>query len=246
MKPGISYIIIVHLFAAQPVVSQSAFTEKNFYNLTLSIGKSEYAAALSWVHQKGLGNKKQRFSIGYGLRFTSYTGRNQDFITAPARLTSRQEGPQVLFSKTYPESLDTIRFASSQLNALNMMIHFEYSLVDNLGIGFNIDAAGFSFGRRQKGKLKSSIKPSALAEEQSAKPTPFNLLLVSDNDIGSLNSEMYFRYWIGDHVAIKAGFCFLFAEYTTDAKLIFDNDRFRNKAGMGMIGVTYNPFRKIK
>jgi hypothetical protein len=101
-----------------------------------------------------------------------------------------------------------------------------------------------SFGARQRGRLQSSIKPSQLSIEQSAKPTTLNALLVSDNDIGSLNSELYLRYWINPTMALKAGFGFLFVEYTTDNKLIFGNDRFRNKVSLAVVGISYNPFRK--
>jgi hypothetical protein len=224
----------------------SDFKKSNYYDISLAVGKRQGAAAVSWSHLRGLGKKKKRFSIGYGARFTSYAGKNKDFITAPARLTSRQTGPQVLFSKTYDENLDTVRLSSSQVNLLNLVIHLRYDLFPKFALGFNIDAVGVGFGRRQNGELRSSIKPSGLDVKQSAKPTTFNLLLVSDNDIGNLNSELYGQYWITENLAVKGGLCFLFAEYTTANKLIFDNDRFRNKAGMALVGIVYNPFRNIK
>jgi hypothetical protein len=190
----------------------------------------------------GLGNGKQLFHVGYGLRLTSYFGSGQNFITAPARLTSRQTGPQVLFSKTYTESLDTVTFSRAQINSVNLALFFRYNIRPRLNVEFNIDAVGFSFGPRQNGKLTSTLKPSTIDETQTAKPTSFNALLVSDNDIGSLNSEFLLRYWISDRIAIKGGFCFLFAEYRTENRLIFDNDRYRNKVSMAMLGVSYKPF----
>ena len=78
---------------------------------------------------------------------------------------------------------------------------------------------------------------------QTAAPTSFDLLLVSDNDIGALNSELYFRYWFKPKWAIKAGASFAFTEYTTENKLRLENDRWRNKSLMGMIGITFSPFR---
>jgi len=83
-----------------------------------------------------------------------------------------------------------------------------------------------------------------LSEPFTVKPTTLNLLLTSDNDIGTLNSEFFARYWIKPAWAIKAGYTFLFTEFTTNRELTFNNDRFRNKAGMFMVGITYAPFKK--
>ena len=58
-----------------------------------------------------------------------------------------------------------------------------------------------------------------------------------------LNSELYFRYWFNQKWAIRAGATFLFTEYTTDKKLRLDNDRWRNKSLMGLVGITFSPFR---
>lgn len=226
------------------VLSQSAFKEKNSYDFTTAFGKHQGAVALSWSHVRKLGNKNKRLGVGYGLRFTSYFGNDQNFITAPARLTSRQTGPQVIFSKTYSESLDTLKLQKSQINSVNIALYFDYKVSNRIELGFNIDAIGFSFGRSQHGRLISTLRPENLPEEQSAKPTSFNALLVSDNDIGSLNSEFLIRYRITDHLAVKTGFCFLFTEYTSDKKLVFDNDRFRNKVNMMLFGLSYNPFKK--
>ena len=218
--------------------------EKHTFDFALSMGSSQGATSLSWSQLYGFGKKKQRFKLGYGLRFNSYFGNNQNFITAPAKITSRQTGPQVLFSETFEESLDTVVFNKAQANFLNAAIYLQYSITPKLEAGFNIDAIGFSFGGKQSGTLVSSIKPSGLSASQEGKPTTLNLLLISDNDIGSLNSELYLRYWLNDQWAIKGGLTFMFVEYTTTQKLIFDNDRFRNKAAMGMLSVSWKPFVK--
>lgn len=244
MRSVLSASIIV-LLTAGSALSQSHFKENNFYDATFAIGKQQGALAFSWSHVSRLGKKQKKLGVGYGLRLTSYFGKDQAYITAPARLTSRQTGPQVIFSKTYNESLDTIMFSKSQINSLNLALYFDYKIAPKLEIGFNIDAIGVSFGKRQTGRLISTLRPESLPEEQSAKPTSLNVLLVSDNDIGSLNSEFLLRYWVNRNIAVKAGFCFLFAEYQTDQKLIFDNDRFRNKVSMALIGISYNPFKKI-
>jgi hypothetical protein len=69
-------------------------------------------------------------------------------------------------------------------------------------------------------------------------------LLTSDNDIGSLNSEILVKYWFNPKWALKAGASFSFTEYTTANKLYLENDRFRNKSLQAMVGISYSPFRK--
>jgi hypothetical protein len=80
---------------------------------------------------------------------------------------------------------------------------------------------------------------------QTAKPTAFNLLLISDSDIGSLNSELYARYWINDRFAVRVGASFQFIEYKTDKNLTFENDRFRHKALLPFVAITYSPFKML-
>lgn len=236
-------ICLIALITGTTAFTQSRFKQNNFYDATIAFGKQQGSLALTWSHINKLGKKGRKLGVGYGLRFTSYFGTNQNYITAPARLTSRQTGPQVIFSKTFNESLDTVTFSKSQINSLNIALFFDYKVAPRIEIGFNIDALGFSFGARQKGTFSSTLRSSSVSETQAAKPTSVNVLLVSDNDIGSLNSEFLVRYKLANNIAIKTGFCFLFAEYQTDRKLIFDNDRFRNKATMALIGITYNPFQ---
>ncbi len=208
----------------------TGYKYNNNFDLALGAGSGQFSGALYWVHFHGIGEKK-KFKIGYGIRFTSYFGSNQNYITAPAELTGK------------PESIDTLFMTKAQSNALNLSINLQYSFSSKLDVGFNIDAVGLSFGGKQTGKFISSIRPTTVSETQAASITSFNTLLIGDNDIGTLNSELYVRYWLSDKFGIKAGAGFLFTEYTTDNKLTFDNDRFRNKSMMGMIGITYTPFK---
>jgi hypothetical protein len=219
---------------------------KSAHNVGLSVGASsgQWATALDWSHLHGIGKKNQRFKIGYGIRYTGYVGSDLNYTTAPALLTSKQEGPQVLFSETFEENIDTLSLGSAQVNALNVVIHLNYSIMPKLDIGFNIDAVGFSFGASQRGTFRSSAQQSNSPMQPKANPTPYNLLLVSDNDIGSLNSEIFLRYWLHKKWALKAGAMFLFTEYKTENKLTFDNDRFRNKTLLLMLGVSFKPFNQ--
>ena len=76
----------------------------------------------------------------------------------------------------------------------------------------------------------------------SSNPETYNFLLVSDSDIGSLNSEVYARYWVTEKIGIRAGLSFQFVELTTDKKVEINgrlNDTWRYKAVMPMVAISY-------
>ena len=105
-------------------------------------------------------------------------------------------------------------------------------------VRFNIDAIGFSFGKSTTGNYINGAQGSV----ESSQPTAFNVLLISDNDRGSLNSAFFGRYLLNKKWGIKGGVQFLFTEYTTDTEVQQfpePNDRFRNKSLMFMLGASY-------
>jgi hypothetical protein len=160
-------------------------------------------------------------------------------------LTSGKTGPTVIFTENILENFDTLSMPKVQVNSLNAAIFLQYSIWPRLDVGFNIDVVGFSFGKEQTGLFTAaeSDETSLNNTSQKGKPTPFNLLLTSDNDIGTLNSEFFLRYWVRQNWGVKLGYTFLFTEYTTNRELTYNNDRFRNKAGLLLLGVTYAPFK---
>jgi hypothetical protein len=218
------------------------YKEKNYFDLSASVAKGHFTTALSWSHLHGLG-KKGRFNVGYGIRFTSVFQGRQDFVTAPAKLTSGVANPTAMFRENILANFDTLHLHKGNVNALNAVIHLQYNLTSKFEAGFNIDALGFSFGKKREGVYTSSIYPEGKTTTQVAKTTPFNVLLISDNDIGSLNSELYVRYWVTPKIAIRAGGTFIFAEYTTNNKLSLDTDRFRNKSWQALLAITFAPFK---
>ena len=75
---------------------------------------------------------------------------------------------------------------------------------------------------------------------ENAKPSAFNILLISDNDRGSLNSELYGKYYWNEKWGVKLAAQFLFTEYTADTEIQQfpePNDRFRNKSLLLALGV---------
>lgn len=237
------------LLLSLPVISfaQSGDLQGDFkktiqvLDLSLATKGDFTTAALSLNRWYGLGHS-HRFRIGYGLRFTSAFGSNTDYRTAPAKLTSGSESIVALFSDDLVANIDTIRFPKTQINSLNISINLAYAISKKVEVGINIDAIGVSFGSNQTGifTANSPVRSSLSGTAQEAKPTAFNLLLISDSDKGSLNSEAYIRYGLTPRFSLRGGISFQFNEYTTLRKLTFENDRFRAKNTMPLLAVSYH------
>jgi len=213
-----------------------------------SVGKNEQTLAFSGLYNWRVAFKN-RFKVGLGVRSSHYFGQNQYFETAPAKFTTNQEGPQVLFVETFPGNIDSVKTASTNLLALNAYVNLEFAVTDKWDLGFNIDLAGVTVGGQHDGTFVSSYNTPGTSQYQDVqtklRPTNVNLLLISDNDFGSLNSEAYVRYHVRDNWGVQAGLSFFFAELTSDTKykVNFDNDRWRHKGLLGMVGVTWHPTR---
>lgn len=226
--------------------TKTKYRQGHYFNLGASVGDQEFNVTGGAYHLHRFG-KKKRFAIGYGLRYTGYVGGNKMYTTAPSKFTSTRQDALTLFSDDVPANIDTISTITSYSNSINASFHLQYTFLKKFDFGTNIDLIGFSFGPETQGTLISSSFDGKQKPVQNAKPTPFNLLLTSDNDIGSLNSEFYLQYWFHKKWAAKLGYTYYFAELKTEEKLSFDNgrienDRYRLKARMILFGITFQPF----
>ncbi|MBJ7429664.1 MAG: hypothetical protein JHD28_12030 [Bacteroidia bacterium] len=225
-------------------INQSYFKNGlNNYEFCFASSGTNHLFDLGWNHLHGV-TKNKKFRIGYGIRFTGINGSG-DFYTAPAKLTSGVENLTAIFAADKLENFDTINLNNYTIGSLNLSIHLNYQFNKKWEAEFNIDAIGFSFGNSETANYNSTkrLTTNPVADvKQNAKPTPFNLLLISDNDLGSLNSQIKIKYYFNSQWAVNFGGTFIFSELTTDNKLFKDNDRFRQKTFMPMIGVTYKPF----
>jgi hypothetical protein len=226
-------IIILLLFTATFSLAQ-----KKQLDITGAVGNYEGSLSAMYSHIWQLGEKK-KFEIGIAGRFTSYVGQNQYYSTAPAKLTSGSTGPFVIFKENISANIDTFLIQSPQVNALNVAIHLGYQFSPRIAVGFNIDAIGFSVGSKKSG----SYINGPFGQQDRAKPTAFNLLLISDNDLGTLNSELFVKYQWKETWGVKGGLQFLFTEYTTDTEVQQvpePNNRFRDKSLLFAFGVYKN------
>jgi hypothetical protein len=229
-------------FGSLAQTTKIPYSHHNYLDVAIGANKNQFGTAFSWYKLHGIGKRKS-FKAGYGLRFSTFSGKDQNYVTAPARLTSGKTGPFVILTENILENFDTLHLTKAQVYYLNASINLQYDW-RRFGLGFNIDVIGFSFGKQKTARFTANSVSEDYAVNQPAKPTSFNLLLSSDNDIGSLNSEFYIAYRIHKRIALRGAYSFSFSEYTTDNKLAFNNDRFRNKVSMYVVAVSYNPFLK--
>jgi len=211
-------------------------------DLTATLGNSQGLIAASYVYNRRLG-KRRKWEIGIGARWTSYTGANSGFTTAPAKLSRSNTTPFIIvFAGQKTENWDTLSVHRPFVNALNASINFGYHFSEQWLAGFNIDLIGFSFGPARSAILTSQATP---INEPRAKPAAFNILLTGDNDYGSLDSEFFLAYSFPGHWSLKAVYSFYFAEYKTttihqtapDGTIV---TRFRNKVNSLGLGLAYH------
>lgn len=246
--------LVVYVIGILGLINTAAYAQekktyktKNHFEFSASAAPENLSASLAWFHRGTVIKKIPRLTVGYGIRYTGFVAANEYYVTAPAKYTSPVQNLGTIFSKTIEANIDTVTTPTANLHSLNIALSFEYAITSRIDLGFNIDAVGFSFGPDQSFNIISSSFDPGQSPVQKGSPTRLNLLLTSDNDIGSLNSEFHLRYWANKKLGIRAGLTFLFSEYRLENNLSFDNgrimnDRYRHKAAMAMLGITYKPF----
>ncbi len=220
----LSFLTIIH-FSVNAQDASIKKTEK-LADFTLGFGSGQSTVSFGYFKNWNLG-KKQSFYIGTGVRLSNAFGKNQVFTSAPASLASNSANKDSLFS------------TSASTYALNAILNLGYHISPKLDIGFNIDLIGVSFGPSRI-KLFSGNGTSTTT---TAEPTGMNVLLVGNNDRGTLNSEFYLRYKVNNKLGVKLAMQHFFTELTTVSKvqtLPAQNDRFRNITNLFSVGVAYH------
>lgn len=239
MEKTLSFLLALLAICCTAGAQENQETAQSFI-VTGAVGRSEFSTAIAYQHVWKF-FKKRKLGIGTGARITSYFGYNRYFKTAPARLISGRTDPLAFFTEDIEENIDSVLFKSTQVNTLNLTINFTYDFSKAFSVGLNLDAIGVTVGGKRSGTYFAN---DGSTQTIQARPGTVNLLLVSDNDIGSLNSEFFAKYKWNQKWAVRAGLQFLFAEYTTDTKVQTTpdgqkNDRFRHKSAAFLFGVAY-------
>ena len=173
-------------------------------DLTGAVGPTlNYASVAAWrlwgVDAGG------RFQVGVGLRGSHYFADSYDL--------DRQTG-------TGNPNLTVL---APRLYSLNAAFHLRARVAGPVRLGFNLDAAGLSFGPARS-------TPAAL---EQVRPTTGNLLRGGSSDRGSLNSEFYLAAALPRGLSVRAGWSHIVTGYESEASTYH---RFRNLA---LLGVSY-------
>ena len=206
-------------------LSVAGYAQSAYAELGAGFGGGAVSPVTAFHKDWSLG-KKGRFLIGTGLRFTGFYGSNITLTSAPANLANK------------PESVDSLFAPAPNINALNLLVNLGYTITEKIQVGFNIDVIGFSFGPTGKPNFISNGKQTTV----SASPTKVNILLIDNNDRGSLTSHFYIRYKFSDRFGLKLAYQHLFTELTTTTAVQTKpetNDRFRVKSNQIFVGVSY-------
>lgn len=198
-------------------------TQRNYIDIGSGFGGGQTGISAGYLHNWHIG-KQKKFFLGVGARFTTQLGSDVFYESAPASLADEAA------------NIDSLFISSPSVSAFNAVLNLGYRFSDKFQVGFNIDAIGFSFG----GEKNASFTGNGASRSTTAKPTDFNILLIGNNDQGTLNSQFYLQYDFNKKLGVKAAYQYLFTEYTTATEVQVapePNDRFRNKASQIYVGV---------
>lgn len=227
------YLFLTAFFLAVTCVqAQNATFPKKESNLDLALGMGEnssFSYAFSWNTSYGMFSSN-KFRLGYGIRFSGFTGSDLNYITAPADLTGEDA------------TIDTLLVNSPHSMGLSALINLQYQFSSKFKLGFNIDVIGVGFGSTDNSTFISSENTGQYPQTLESSPSSFNLLLGGDNDRGQIKSEFYISYALSEKTWLRGGMDMTFSEYTTVQELTNANDRFRYKPVMVFLAVSYNPF----
>ncbi|WP_156109434.1 hypothetical protein [Hymenobacter sp. APR13] len=210
IRPGAAFCLWIAFGGAAALPPQAAQAQRTppparhatVMDLTGAVGPTlTYASAAAW-RLWGL-DPGGRFQVGAGLRASHYFTDSYELV--------RQAGPG-------EASLGVL---APRLYSLNAAFHLRARVAGPVRLGFNLDAAGLSFGPDR----------SPTAPGGQLQPTRGNLLLGGSRDRGSLNSEFYLAVSLPRGLQLRAGWSHIVTGHERDATTYH---RFHDLAALGL------------
>ncbi|GAB3992670.1 hypothetical protein GCM10028807_26050 [Spirosoma daeguense] len=246
-------LVSVSSFAQSPVAARLS----SGYDVGMAYSAQHYNPSIAYYQLLHVGNRKL-FALGWNFRVGAFYGDNLNYYTAPARLTREKTGFAALGAPLVEKNIDTIRYDYVSMTSVSFGIRGQI----NLGIvqlGASADLLGLTLGKSRIGRYKSSTGQFAIKSAsgndstttyfqgtntfQKTSPSTLNVRLLGDNDIGTLATEVYARVYISQRIAVKAGYQWLTTETNAvNRDVVADNNRFRHRAGMGYLALTFPLF----
>ena len=146
------------------VQAQNPTLPKKESNLDLALGMGEnssFSYALSWNTNYGMFSSN-KFRLGYGIRFSGFTGSELNYITAPADLTGDDN------------TIDTLLVNSPHTMGLSALVNLQYQFSSKFKLGFNIDAIGLGFGSTDNSRFISSENTGQYPDTVEASPCSYS------------------------------------------------------------------------
>ncbi len=219
----------------------------------MAYSTAHYNPSLAYYQLIGIGEQR-RFAIGWTARFGAFYGSDLNYYTAPARLTRDKGG---LGASQVVSNIDTVNFERVSMTSLSFGVRAQVKL-GPVEIGASADLVGLTVGRWRTGRYQSSNGQFVLRSSQDtdstlyfrganmfqqSHPSYLNLRLLGDNDRGTLSTEVYARMLINKRIGIKLAYQWLTSEMTVSNRdVIADNNRFRHRAGMPYLALTFPTF----
>lgn len=246
---GLWVLISVQSFAQSPVSERL----NSGIDLGMAYSTNNYHPSFAYYQLINIGEKKL-FSLGWTTRFGVFYGDNLDYYTAPARLTRGKSGFGAIGAPLLVDQIDTVRYDYVSMTSLNFGIRAQLNL-GPVEIGASADLIGLTIGKSRTGRYISTngqfVAPdSSLTYFQGAntfqqsRPSHLNARLLGDNDRGTLSTEVYARVRVSQRIGVKLGYQWLTTETTVGNRdVVADNNRFRNRAGMPYLALTFPVFQ---
>lgn len=240
--------VTIQSYAQSPVSTRLS----SGYELGMAYSIDNYNPSVGYYQLINFGDRKL-IALGWTARLGAFYGDNINYYTAPARLTRGETGFGALSAPLVNNNIDTLRFDLATMTSASLGIRLQVNL-GRVEFGASADLFGLTLGRRRTARYQSSTGRFSTGDStsapfqgtnafQRARPSYLNVRLLGDNDRGTLSTEVYARYHLGQRLAIKAGYQWLTSEYTVQNRdITTDNNRFRNRAGMVYLGLTFPIF----
>ncbi|MFM9945311.1 MAG: hypothetical protein ACKVQB_08785 [Bacteroidia bacterium] len=204
-------------------------------DLTYSYGKYSNTVSGNVVKNFKL-LKSEKLHLGVGARAGYVQGFiGNTFLTAPAKHKKSGDG------------IDTIFVLNPMFLSINLTLNASYHFTPEWSVGANIDAIGFTFGKKRNSDYFPSFAsqneetPRTKLINEQVKPTQNNFLLIGNNNKGTIYSEVFARYRYKERYSLKVGYSFITTEYATKNRVGHNNNyRFRNTSGQILIGFGYS------
>ena len=162
---------------------------------------------------------KERLALGFGLRTTIEKSGERVYHSAEADLSSAQQ--------------ERLVASPVLLGNAALFLTIQLKLAGRFGLGFNIDAAGYTFGRNDNARYGLD----GLGPQVVLNGSQYSLLLGNQNDHGFLHSEFYLSYKASRRVQVRAGFSHQNLELRLREPVTPGKERFREFVNSGFVGV---------